>query len=350
MMKGLGYYILILVFLIFLIPILILGGIGPGIKIPVIVNKIPFINVPNNNDNISESEIKIKVFITEKNSIVEMPLEEYVIGVVAAEMPVNFNYEAIKAQAITARTFAVARMFSYGGKGCVKHPGADVCSEVHCQAWISKEERFKYWKPDEAANNWNKISKAVNDTKGMVISYNKKLASGVKYFSTSDGKTENSLDVFGYSEPYLISVPSPNEEEAPSFKSQIIISKTEFVNKIGKINSKINITSKNLASKVKILDWTDGGRVKNIAIGNITLKGTDMRWAMGLKSTDFSVKIDKTNVTFNVKGYGHGVGMSQWGANEMGKRGSTYNAILKHYFMGTELNKIDDIFKSKKLS
>lgn len=276
-MKRLWYYILILVFLIFLIPILILGGIGPGIKIPVIVNKIPFINTPSNNQNTTKSEIKIKVFVAKKNSIVEMPLEDYIIGVVAAEMPVKFNNEAIKAQAITARTYAVAKMMSYGGKGCVKHPGADVCSEVHCQAWISKEERFKYWKPAEAVTNWNILSKAVNDTKGMIISYKGKLATGVKYFSTSDGKTENSLYAFGYAEPYLISVSSPNEEESPSFKSSVVLSKTEFINRIKKINTKIKISSKTLSSQVKIIDWTEGGRVKNIKIGGITLQGTDIR-------------------------------------------------------------------------
>lgn len=348
-MKRLGYYILIIIFLVFLIPILILGGVGPGIKIPTIINKIPFL-VPNANN--TQKELKtdktIKVFV--KNKIIEMPFEEYIVGVVAAEMPVKFDMEALKAQAITARTYAAAKMFSYGGKGCVRHPGADVCSDTHCQAWISKEDRFKYWKPAEAVANWNKIVKAVVDTKDLIISYNGKLATGVKYFSTSDGKTENSIYAFGYAEPYLVSVDSPYEEEAPSFKSQVVMSKNDFISRMEKINPQLNLTSNKLASQIKVLDFTEGGRVKTIKIGGKTFSGIDIRWAMSLKSADFNIIIDKKNVTFNVKGFGHGVGLSQWGANEMGKRGIKYDAIIKHYFKGTEINKIESVFENKKLN
>lgn len=349
-MNKISHLIVILVLLILLIPIIILGGVGPGIKIPGIISRFPLIVQDNKTSN---KEIKngdiIKVFIKSKNKIVQMSFEDYIVGVVAAEMPVKFDIEAIKAQAVAARTYAAAKMFFYGGKGCVRYKGADVCSEVHCQAWISKEERFKYWKPSEAIANWNKINGAVLATKGIVISYNNKLASGIKYFSTSDGKTENSIHAFGYAEPYLVSVDSPNEEESPSFKSQVIISKDEFINRIKKINSKINISSKKLASQVKILEWTEGGRVKNMKIGDKVFSGIDVRWAINLKSADFNIKIDKKNVTFNVKGYGHGVGMSQWGANEMGKRGAKYDEILKHYFKGTVMKKIDDIYKNKNI-
>jgi stage II sporulation protein D len=346
-MKKIGYFIMMLVFLIFLIPIIILGGIGPGIKIPIIINKIPFLVQDNKN---MESELKggVIIKVAVKGKIVEMPFEEYIAGVVAAEMPVKFDEEALKAQAIAARTFAAAKMLSFGGSGCVRNPGADVCSETHCQAWISKEDRFKSWKPEEAVANWNKIVMAVAATKDMIISYNGKLAAGVKYFSTSDGKTESSLYAFGYAEPYLVSVDSPNEEEAPNFKSQVVINKTDFISRIKKIEPAINVSSNKLASQVKVLDYTDGGRVKTIKIGGKVFSGIDIRWAMSLKSADFSIGIDKNNVTFNVRGYGHGVGMSQWGANEMGKRGIKYDSIIKHYFKGTEISKIDNILKNKK--
>jgi stage II sporulation protein D len=348
-MKKIGYFILMLVFLMFLIPIIILGGIGPGIKIPIIINKLPFLGQDNkNNENDLKKGISIKVAI--KGKLVTMPLEEYVVGVVAAEMPVNFDTEALKSQAIAARTFAVAKMKIYGGTGCVRNPGADVCSETHCQVWITKEDRFKSWKPEEAIADWNKIVNAVATTEGMVISYKGKLATGVKYFSTSDGKTENSLYAFGYAEPYLVSVDSPNEEEAPSFKSQVVMSKADFIARIKKVYPGIKVPSDKLASQVKVLDYTEGGRVKTIKIGEKTFSGIDIRWAMSLKSADFNIGIDKKNVTFNVKGYGHGVGMSQWGANEMGKRGMTYDSILKHYFKGIEISKIDSIFKNNKTS
>lgn len=348
-MRKLGYYISAIILLILLIPILILGGIGPGIKIPTIINKIPFL-VQNTKTPEDELKLgtKIKVFV--KDKIVEMPLEEYVVGVVSAEMPAKFNIEALKAQAITARTYAVAKMLVYGGTGCVRNPGSDVCSETHCQAWISKEDRFKSWKPEEAVSNWNKIVEAVTATKDMVIGYKGKLATGVKYFSTSDGKTENSIYAFGYSEPYLVSVDSPGEEEAPSYKSQTVISKVDFIAKIKKLNSKISLSPNKLASQVKIIDWTDGGRVNNIKIGGTEFSGIDIRWAMGLKSADFNLIIDKKNVVFNVKGYGHGVGMSQWGANEMGKKGTKFDDIIKHYFKGTEINKIESYVGNKKLN
>lgn len=345
-MKKIGYFILILVFLTFLLPIIILGGIGPGIKIPVIINKFPFIDqTTKNNESKPSSYGKIKVAVN--NKIVEMQFEDYIVGVVAAEMSVKFDPEALKAQAIAARTYAAAKMFAFGGKGCSRNPGADVCGETHCQAWISKEDRFKYWKPEEAVANWSKIVAAVEATKDMVVGYNGKLATGVKYFSTSDGKTENSLYAFGYAEPYLVSVDSPNEEEAPNFKSQVVISKTDFLGRIKKVNPKLKISSSKLASQIKILNLTDGGRVKTIKIGDKEFSGTDIRWAMNLKSADFNIVVDKNNVTFNVRGYGHGVGMSQWGANEMGKRGEKYDAIIKHYFKGTEIIKLEDIFKNK---
>lgn len=348
-MKRLGYYILILVILIILVPIIILGGVGPGIKIPMILNKIPFINQKNEDiENKLKEGINIKVAI--KGKIVEMPLEQYVAGVVAAEMPVKFDEEALKAQAITARTYAVAKMFAFGGKGCSRNPGADVCSEIHCQAWISKEDRFKYWKPEEAVSNWNKIITAVNDTKDMIISYQGKLATGVKYFSTSDGKTENSLYAFGYAEPYLVSVDSPNEEESPNYKSQVILNKNEFTERMKKLSPDIKLNISKLDSEIKIIQYTDGGRVKSIKIGDKTFSGVDIRWAMNLKSADFSIAIDKGNVTFDVKGFGHGVGMSQWGANEMGKRGFKYYDIIKHYFKGTEIMKIEDLSQNKKIS
>ena len=183
----------------------------------------------------------------------------------------------------------------------------------------------------------------------MLISYSNKLASGIKYFSTSDGKTENSINAFGYAEPYLVSVASPFEEESPSFKSQVIMSKEEFINRIKKINLMTSISLSKLASQVKILEWTEGGRVKKIKIGDKLFSGIDIRWAINLKSADFNIKIDKKNITFNVKGFGHGVGMSQWGANEMGKRGTKYDAILNHYFKGTVIKKIDDIYKKKSI-
>ncbi|WP_057976839.1 stage II sporulation protein D [Caloramator mitchellensis] len=346
-MKHVGYYIILIVFILIFIPLLIIGGIGEGIKIPGVFNKftIPIERVEREEPD--KKDITIKMFDVKKGKIVDIELEEYVAGVIAAEMPVSFNIEALKAQAIAARTFVLANKIELGGGGCNKHQGADVCSDVHCQAWISKEDRLKLWDARLAVDNWNKIVEAVNSTKGIVITYNNQIARHIKYHSTSGGKTENSLYVFGYQEPYLVSVESPYEDEAPNYTTKVVMSKKEFINRIKTLNSAVKISEKGLATQVKILDWTEGGRVNRIKVGDKEFTGIDIRWAMGLKSAAFSIKIDTKNVTFTVKGYGHGVGMSQWGANEMGKRGKKYDEIIKHYYRGVELNSIEEVMKNK---
>ncbi|SEF39160.1 stage II sporulation protein D [Caloramator fervidus] len=345
-MKHIGYYIFLIFFLIIFIPVVVLGGVGEGLKLPVIINRIPsFLNQPEDVKKV-DSDIKVKVYDVKKGKIIELNLEDYVAGVVSAEMPVSFHIEALKAQAIAARTFVLANMISQGGSGCSKCKGADVCSDVHCQAWLSKEERLKLWAPEVALSNWNKIMEAVNSTKGLVITYNGQIAKHVKYHSTSGGKTEDSRYVFGYQEPYLVSVESPYEEEAPNYITTVVMTKQEFVRRIKQLSPSIKIDEKKLANQIKILDWTEGGRVNKIKIGDQEFTGIDIRWAMGLKSAAFSIKIDSKNVTFTVKGYGHGVGMSQWGANEMGKRGYTYNQIIKHYFKGVEIKNIDEVLKN----
>lgn len=349
-MKKIGYYVLITIFLMIMLPIVILGGIGSGIKIPGVINRLSSYidNVPKDikySDN--NGGEKIKVFVEDENKIVEMYIEDYLRGVIAAEMPASFNDEALKAQAIAARTFAYSHLTKYGGGGCSKHPNADVCSEVHCQAWMSKEERFKNWDPKEAQSNWDKISKAVEDTKDMVLAYKGELANNILFHSTSGGRTENCKEVFGYDVPYLVSVESPNEEESPSFQSKVVMKRDEFIKRIKQLNPKTNVSSSSLATQVKVIDYTQGGRVKTLKVGDKTFSGVDIRWAMGLKSANFSISIDSKNVTFTVKGNGHGVGMSQWGANEMGKRGKKYDEILKHYYTGIEIVKINDILKNK---
>lgn len=349
-MRKIGYYVILIIFLILIIPVIILGGVDSGIKIPGIINRFSSYieSLPKQTKYTEENGgPKIKVYVEDQKKIVEMYMEEYLKGVVAAEMPVSFNEEALKAQAVAARTFAYSHMIQNNGTGCTKHPGSDVCSGVHCQAWMSKEERFKNWNPDDAKANWDKIAKAVDDTKDIVLTYKGELAKSILFHSTSGGKTENCVNVFGYDVPYLVSVASPNEEEAPSFQTKVVMKREEFIKRIKQLNSKTNVTDSKLSSSVKILEYTEGGRVKTLKVGDKTFSGVDIRWAMGLNSANFSISIDSKNVTFNVKGYGHGVGMSQWGANEMGKRGKKYDEILKHYYTGIEIININDILKNK---
>lgn len=355
-MKRVTGFFLFILFLMIGIPLIISGGVREDTKLPYYISKIQqFVPEPLKKPQVedklkeekSDKSIKIKVFIEGQNKIVELELEDYIRGVVAAEMPAAFDIEALKAQAIAARTFAFANLIQNGGSGCAKHSGADVCSTVHCQAYVTKEERFRNWPASMANEYWNKLTQAVLETKGMVITYNNEVARHIKYHSTSNGKTENSIYVFGYQEPYLVSVESPYEEGTPSFSSKVVMKKQEFIRRIKELNPEVSISSNNLAKQIKILEWTEGDRVKTIKIGNKTFSGIDIRWAMGLKSASFTINIDSKNVTFNVKGYGHGVGMSQWGANEMAKRGKKYDEILKHYYKGIEIKKIDELVNKK---
>lgn len=341
-MKKILIILAFIVSMLIVIPLLVLGGVGSGINISGIINNIPSIIGSKTAAASSKSET-IKVFIQSSNKIEEMSVEDYVKGVVSAEMPVNFNIEALKAQAVAARTIAYSSMKSRGGSGGSTNPDADVNGDTSCQAWMSKEDRFKSWDAKDAIDNWKKIEQAVNSTEGLVLTYQGKLIPDVKYHSTSGGKTEDSVNVFGYDEPYLKSVDSPGEEEAPSYKSVVTIKNDEFIKRVKQMNSSVKISPSNLKSQIKIAELTSGGRVKTVQIGDKTFSGVDIRWAMGLKSASFTIQADAKNVTFNVRGYGHGVGMSQWGANEMGKSGKKYDEILKHYFQGIAIQKISEI-------
>ena len=342
-MKKVGLYIFFIIFLLFLIPIIILGGIGGGIDLPKGI-------LPGVVDNQNKENLKIKVFRVDLNKVEEMNFEEYVVGVLAAEIPAAADINALQAQAIAARTYALAKMKEYGGNPCPKHPNAgehDVCSDVHCQAWISKEERFKRWETNVSVEYWDKLTKAVNETKGKVLSYEGQLASAIKYHASSGGKTENSLEVFGYVSPYLVSVDSEYEKDNPQYQSKVEMSKDDFIKKMKAANSKVDLSAKSLATQIKVPELTESGRVKKIQIGGQTFTGDGIRWAMGLKSSWFTVQVTSSNVVFNVRGSGHGVGLSQRGAMEMAANGKKYDEILKHYYQGVEINNISDIFKNK---
>lgn len=279
----------------------------------------------------------IKVFISDKNELVEMPLEEYIKGVISAEMPAEFELEALKAQAVASRTYAYTRMKIFGGAGCSNHKDADICTDsTHCQAWISKEARIESWGSINAKSYWDKIESAVNETNGRILYYNSEPVMYPLFFSTSSGKTENSGEVFKYQYPYLKSVISPNEDVAPKFVSKVVIPINEFIKKFYESEFKIKIGS-NIQTQIKIIDRTDGGSVKNIKVGDKNLLGTDVRKILGLNSANFNITFSKNDVTFLVTGYGHGVGMSQWGANVMAKEGKKYDEILTHYYSDTQI-------------
>ena len=276
---------------------------------------------------------KIKLLHKKDKKIEEIPLDEYLLGVVSAEMPANFEQEALNAQALVARTYTIYSI----KRNKNKHEGADICdSSTCCQAWISKEDRLARWNEDVREEYWNKIVKAVNTTKGKVITYNGDVIDAF-FHSNSGGITEIPVNVWGGTNfPYLQSVQTSGEEGYSQYSSEVTLTQEELINKIRAKHSDFNIDISQQDS-VKILEYTEAGRVKNIQIGNLKLSGVEVRSLLGLKSTNFKIEINNGKVTFIVTGYGHGVGMSQTGADSMAKQGSNCEEIIKHFYTGVEI-------------
>lgn len=267
----------------------------------------------------------VKVKISETNEIKEIPLEQYVLGVVAGEMPANFNIEALKAQAVASRTYVLKRVESTKLE-------YDVDNTTKYQAYITEEQMKEKWK-ENYEKNYSKIKEAVINTKNEAIFFEDKIIDAV-FFSTSNGYTENSIDVFSSALPYLTSVSSMwDKKESPVFSTSLIVSKNEFLFNLGlDTNSDI---------KINKVDKTNTGRVKKIIINEKEFQASEIRTIFKLRSTSFDIKINNDLVTFNVNGYGHGVGMSQYGANGMAKEGYNYIDILKHYYKNCEIKNIN---------
>lgn len=266
----------------------------------------------------------VRVKINKTSEILKVPLEEYVIGVVAGEVPATFNIEALKAQAVASRTYVLKRIN--------KEHEFDVYDNTNNQVYITKEYMKEKWQ-DNYEINFKRIKKAVLKTKGEVVLYNNDLIDAL-FFSTSNGYTENAKDVFGGDSPYLITVQSKwDREESPVFYSNKEISKNEFLSNLG-LDSANNIDIKNI-------EKTSSNRIKKIEINNKTFKGTEIRKIFSLRSTCFDIKVDKDRVLFNVSGFGHGVGLSQYGANGMAKEGYDYKKILTYYYKNCEIKKIN---------
>ncbi len=259
--------------------------------------------------------------------IVLMDIEDYITGVVTGEMPASYEIEALKAQTVAARTYT---MHMKHNGGCSAHPGADVCtSSSHCQAYRTDEEMKKSWAGHYKEYLAN-IKQAVSDTHGEEIYYEGEEIQ-VFYFSSAGGMTEDCANVYQESLPYLVSVSSPGEEGYSNYYGQVTVSFGEFASKMEEYSPDISLSGG--AEDIGEIVRYDSGRVKSIEIGDKTFTGREIRQVFGLNSTNFTIKTTD-EVTFSTVGFGHGVGMSQTGANEMAKNGSDYIEILQHYFTG----------------
>lgn len=281
---------------------------------------------------------KVKIYRREKNTVEELDLEEYIKGVVASEMPANFDEEALKAQAVAARTYYMNKRINQCKDAESK--GAEICDSTHCQVYMDKEERMSKWIKKDSESNWSKIDEAVESTKGEVLTYDGAILEYPQFFAVSSGKTEDALDVLSMSVPYLKSTDSKGEEVAPKYETTFSMSLDEFINKIKSSYNDIKLSKNNLKNSIEVESYTEGGSVKEIKVGDKIISGIDLRKILNLNSTNFKISFKNNDIIFLCKGYGHGVGMSQWGANAMAKSGDKYSDILKHYYSGVDIEKI----------
>ena len=267
--------------------------------------------------------------LTDKTAIRVLELENYVLGVVLAEMPASFEEEALKAQAVVARTYALRRI-EQGDR----HPDGAVCaSSGCCQAYISTEE---YLEKRGTQADVSRIWQAVLETAGEVVCYSGNLAE-TTYFSCSGGKTEDALEVWGEGYPYLQSVSSPGEEDALTYRVTKTLSANTFAQKLGR-----DLWGEP-AEWLGRVTYTQGGGIKTMDICGKTYTGAKLRQLLGLNSTSFTITAKADTVVIETAGKGHRVGMGQYGADAMAATGKTYLEILGYYYPGTEIDKVGTI-------
>lgn len=256
-------------------------------------------------------------------SLERLDLEEYLQGVLLGEMPADFETEALKAQAVAARTYTVKALVTGG-----KHGDGSLCGNSGCcQAYLSPET---YLRVGGTQDGLDRIRGAVHGTGGLVLSYDGGLIEST-YFSCSGGRTEDARAVWGTDYPYLRSVPSPGEEEAAHYQDEISITSGNFQVKLGrKLEGKPD-------SWFTEVTRTPGGGVATVKIAGETWTGTRLRQLLELPSTVFTITVEADNIVFRTRGFGHRVGMSQYGADAMAVGGADFREILSHYYPGTEL-------------
>ncbi|HBS59969.1 MAG TPA: stage II sporulation protein D [Firmicutes bacterium] len=281
--------------------------------------------------------VMITVYLHDQGKSMDMNLEEYVKGVVAAEMPAEFDLEALKAQAVAGRTYAARHMRMYGGAGSPQHPEADISTDPReGQAWLGEQALKKKWGTLNYHRYWSKISRAVEETGGMVLTYKGEMINAL-FHSTSGGQTEDPGEIWGQQIPYLKSIPCPWDQKSPRYKGEREFSIGELADLVGPEAGVVTAAQNGSNELVNVVEKTASGRVKKVRIGSKIFEGTAVREKLGLYSTNFTWRLDGDKIIFATTGYGHGVGMSQYGANGMAKEGKGYKEILLYFYQGTEL-------------
>ena len=272
----------------------------------------------------TENKVNIRV-LKEDNTVENIDLEEYLIGVVSSEVPVSFEDEALKAQAVASRTYALKQIENN------KDQNYDVTDNTLSQVYSTVDELKDKW-GSNFDEYYSKIKKIVNETKGEYVSYDNDYIYAF-FFSTSNGYTEDNKNVFGADLPYLKIVDSSfDEEESSAFLTETTFTKDEFYNKLDmEYSNELNISNVNRS---------DSNRVLYLEINGENFKGREFQKLLGLRSNDFTIEEQENDILITTKGFGHGVGLSQYGANALAKQKKNYQEILKYYYQGTELKKL----------
>ncbi|CEG29160.1 stage II sporulation protein D [Bacillus sp. B-jedd] len=276
----------------------------------------------------ADPAVEVAVYRTGKKEIVKLPLNKYLEGVVAAEMPAEFEKEALKAQALTARTYIVTQLLTKDKMGLPKGAQVSDTGQLH-QEFKSDDELKRIWGSDYSWKK-KKIAEAVKATDGQILTYDGKAITAT-FFSTSNGFTENSEDYWSHAFPYLRSVESPWDKKSPKYKSQLSLSAADFEKRLG-----VKIGSSGEIGVIK--GRTAGNRISKVDFNGKILTGKQIRERLDLRSSDFSWERRGNDIIITTRGFGHGVGMSQYGANGMAAEGKTYEDIVKYYYKGVAIS------------
>ena len=286
-----------------------------------------------------DGELTLTIYQHQSGELLELTLEEYLVGVLAAEMPASFALEALKAQAVVARTYTVKKMPAFGGTGCDKHPGADICTDsTHCQAWQSQAEARARWPQQEAAGYEQKLRTAVRATAGQVITHEGKLIEAV-FHSTCGGQTENSEDVWSTAQPYLRSVSCTYCSGSRWYKTTHEVSSADFAAAVVPYVAAVPVSASGRAL-LGSAHRSASGRIKSLLIAGETVSGRDFRTALKLPSTNVQWEIKEDKIIFTAQGYGHGVGLCQYGAAGLAAAGSSYPEIIDHYYTDVKVTSL----------
>lgn len=312
----------LLFFVVFVvsIPVLVINFYNPSI------NKKIFGFIENKKEEVVEEYHDIPIRVLRSNGNIEtMNLEDYLIGVVPSESPLSFEDEALKAQAVAARTYAIKQI------QCNGDSLYDVTDDTYSQVY-SDMDTLRYRWGENFDENYNRIKNIVDSTRGEYVSYDGDVIYAL-FFSTSNGYTEDNVDVFGTDLPYLKIVDSSfDQEETDNFYFTKTFTKEEFYSSLGlPYNDTLTISD---------VERTNSNRVSSLKVNGEQFGGISFQYDLGLRSNDYTIVDNGETIDITTKGFGHGVGLSQYGANALAKRSKTYDEILKYYYQGTELQKL----------